>query len=110
RERARSTEVRGRTDWRRTVRAGTMGSPAAESLHVGVGADGSRLPEALLVLLGVADRWSGAAAARRGHGRARGRGIAAQGISFHRARRRQLLSRHARGSGPGEAAIRSRAV
>ena len=34
-------------------------------LHVGVGADRARLPEALLVLLGVADRRPGAAAARR---------------------------------------------
>ena len=34
-------------------------------LHVGLGADRARLPEALLVLLGVADRRPGAAAARR---------------------------------------------
>ena len=33
-------------------------------VHVGIGADGARLPEALLVLLGVADRRPGAAAAR----------------------------------------------
>ena len=36
----------------------------AEQVHVGIGADRARLPEALLVLLGVADRWPAAAAAR----------------------------------------------
>ena len=33
-------------------------------LHVGVGADRARVSQALLVLLGVADRWPGAPAAR----------------------------------------------
>ena len=37
----------------------------AQALHVGVGADRARLPEALLVLFRVADRRPGAAAARR---------------------------------------------
>ena len=51
-----------------------------------------RLPEALLVLLGVADRRPEAAAARRRRRRARNRGAAAQGLPIHPARRRQLLS------------------
>ena len=33
-----------------------MGSAAARQVHVGVGADGARLPETLLVLFGLADR------------------------------------------------------
>ena len=40
-----------------------------DSLHVGVGADGARLSEALLVLLGVAHRRPGAAPADRRCGR-----------------------------------------
>ncbi len=49
---------------------GAVGSAAARSLHVGVGADRSRLPEALLVLFRLEDRRAGAASARR---RCRGR-------------------------------------
>ena len=40
-----------------------MGPLAAQPVHVGIGADGPRLSEALLVLLGVADRWPEAASA-----------------------------------------------
>ena len=47
------------------VHAGALGPAARRALHVGVGADGARLPEALLVLLGVADRRPAAAPARR---------------------------------------------
>ena len=47
------------------VLAGALGSAAARSLHVGLGADRARVPEALLVLLGLADRRAEAAAARR---------------------------------------------
>ena len=47
------------------VRLGALGSLLPEArLHVGVGPDRARLPEALLVLLGVADRRPGAASAR----------------------------------------------
>ena len=66
------------------------------SLHVGVGADGARLPEALLVLLGLADRRPAAAAARRRRGRRGDRRAAPAGLPVHRARRRQLLSGDAR--------------
>ena len=41
--------------------AGPLGPAAEGPLHVGLGADGARLPEALLVLLGVAHRRPGAA-------------------------------------------------
>ena len=47
------------------VPAGALGPAAAGPLHVGVGADGPRLSQALLVLLGVADRRAAAAPARR---------------------------------------------
>ncbi len=47
------------------VHAGALGPAAGRALHVGVGADRARLPEALLVLLGVADRRPAAAPARR---------------------------------------------
>ena len=53
------------------VRAGAMGPAARGQLHVGVGADGARLPEALLVLLGVAHRRPAAAQAQRRRGRRR---------------------------------------
>ena len=46
------------------VRLGAVGSAAGGPLHVGVGADGPRLPQALLVLLGLAHRRPGAAAAQ----------------------------------------------
>ena len=49
----------------RDVPARPLGSAAAGALHVGLGADRSRLPEALLVLLGLADRRPEAAAAAR---------------------------------------------
>ena len=42
-----------------------MGSAACGSLHVGIRADRARLPEALLVLFGVAHGWPEAATARR---------------------------------------------
>ena len=59
--RSRSTTAAASTA---TVLAGALGSAAARSLHVGVGADRARLPEALLVLLGLAHRRPGAAHAR----------------------------------------------
>ena len=65
-------------------------------LHVGLGADRARLPEALLVLLGLAHRRPGAAAARASDAVVDGdRRAAAPGLPLHRARRRQLLSRDA---------------
>ena len=77
---------------RRAVRAGALGSAAARQLHVGVGADRARLPEALFVLLGVADRRTGATAARRRSGGAGDRRAAPPRLPLHRARRRQFLS------------------
>ena len=83
-----------------TVSASDSSAPAGtccrRALHVGVGADRARLPEALLVLLGLADGRPGAAAARRRSRRAGNRRAAAAGLPVHRARRRQLLSGHAR--------------
>ena len=77
-----------------------------EPLHVGVGADRARLPEALLVLLGVADRRPGAAPAHGRRGDGRDRRAAPEGLPLHRAGRRQLLSGGAEGSGAGGAARR----
>ncbi|MGC4081490.1 MAG: hypothetical protein QM736_05075 [Vicinamibacterales bacterium] len=78
---------------RRPVRAGALGSAAGGAIHVGVGADRARLPEALLVLFGVAHRRSGASAARRRSRRRRSRRAAAARLQVHRAGGRQLLSR-----------------
>ena len=77
----------------------------AGPLHVGVGADRARLPEALLVLLGVAHRRPGAAAARRSTPSSREIvELRRRGLPVHRARRRQLLPGHARRSRAGRAA------
>ena len=89
--------VRGRTHRGRYVPAGAVGSAAGGALHVGVGADGARLPEALLVLLGLADGRPGAARSGTRPGGRRDRRAAAAGLPLHRARRRQFLSGHARG-------------
>ena len=62
---------------RRAVRVGALGPAAGGPLHVGVGPDRARLPEALLVLLGLAHRRPGAAAARRRPRRPRNRRAAA---------------------------------
>ncbi len=65
--------------WRGDAR-GALGPAAPRTLHDGLGADGARLPEALLVLLGVAHRR--AEAARAGHRRAdrRDGAVAAHGL------------------------------
>ena len=47
---------------------GTLGSGAAEELHVGFGTDGSRLSQALFFLLGLADRRAAPATTRLGCG------------------------------------------
>ena len=65
----------GRVDADQFV-AGALGPDAPGALHVGLGADRARLPEALLVLLGVAHRRPEAAAAPRGRGHRRDRGAA----------------------------------
>ncbi len=57
--------IRRRTGWWRRVPSGTMGPAARRPVHVGIGADGAWLSQALLLLLGVANRRAGAAAARR---------------------------------------------
>ena len=85
---------------------GALGSAAARALHVGVGADRARLPEALLVLLGLAHRRPAARASAASSGRAGDRRASAPRVPLHRARRRQLLSCHARGSADGGAARR----
>ena len=84
--------VRRRPHRRRSVRVRALGSAAERPLHVGVGADRARLPEALLVLFGLANRRPGAAAARRRSRRPRDRRAAPSRLPLHRARRRQLLS------------------
>src|SRR6266550_156069 len=56
----------------------------------------SLVPEALLVLLGLADRRPASAPARVSAGARRDRRAAAPRLPLHRARRRQLLSRDAR--------------
>src|SRR5205823_971602 len=96
---------RGPHRWR-SVRVGAMGSASGAAVHVGVGTDAARLPEALLVLFRVADRRTGAAPARRRSRRPRDRRAAPSRISIHRARRRQLLSGHVRRSGAGAAPSR----
>ena len=57
--------VRRRTGRRRDVPPGRWDLLPRRALHVGLGADGARVPEALLVLLGLADRWPASAAASR---------------------------------------------
>ena len=49
--------LRRRAHGRRFVLSRALGSAAERSLHVGLGADRAWLPEALLVLFGVAHRW-----------------------------------------------------
>ena len=76
--------VRRRTRDGRELRVGPLGSAARGRLHVGVGADGPRLPEALLVLFGVANRRPGAALAycsSRSFARWSSSGAAASGSS-----------------------------
>ena len=57
--RASRDPVRRRPNRSRRLPARPMESAAGRPLHVGIGADRPRLPEALLVLLGVADRRTG---------------------------------------------------
>ena len=47
------------------LQAGPLGSAAGRQLHVGVGADGARMRQALLVLFRVAHGWTTSPAARR---------------------------------------------
>ena len=65
RRREPAAALRRRARRRGVVLSRAMGSAAERSLHVGLGADRARLPEALFVLLGVAHRRPEAAAARR---------------------------------------------
>ena len=95
RRRRAAADLRRRQGRRRLVPAGALGSDPAEQVHVGVGADRPRLPEALLVLFGVADRRPEAAAARRRRGDRGDRRAAPARVPLHRARRRQFLSGHA---------------
>ena len=90
---SRSTRRDGR---RRPVRRRAVGPAARGPLHVGLGADRPRLPEALLVLLGLAHRRPEAAATPRRRRRRRDRRAPPPRVPLRRARRRQLLSGHAR--------------
>ena len=63
------------------VQSGALGSACRRPIHVGVGADRARLSEALLVLLGVADRRPAAASARRPTRRRRNRRAAPARVS-----------------------------
>ena len=97
------TDLRGRSRGTRLVHPGALGSAAQGPLHVGIRADGARVSEALLVLLGLADGWPEAPAARPVRCGRRNRDAATHGIPVHPARRRQLLPGDARRSGDGEA-------
>ncbi len=91
-----AARLRRRPRRSRHLQARPLGPPARRPLHVGLRPDGARLPQALLVLLGLEDRRPAAAPAqlrRRDRGDRR---APAQGLPFHRPGRRQLLSRHAR--------------
>ena len=61
------------------------------TLHVGLGANGARLSEALLVLLGLAHRRPGAPPASHGRRRGRDPGTPPTRLPVRRAGRRQLL-------------------
>ena len=91
-------------------RVRALGPAAGGRLHVGLGADGPRLPEALLVLFRVANRRSGAALARGCSRRPRGRRAPAPRLPVHRPGGRQLLPSHARRSCAGAAAAPTSAI
>ena len=90
---------------RRLVPGGAVGPHPAQQIHVGLGADRPRLPEALFVLLGVEDGRAEAPPAHRRRGDWRGRRAAPPGVPVHRARGRQFLyghaHRHQDGGAPG---------
>ena len=89
---ARRERLRRRPRRRRLAAQGAVGPAAARALHVGVGADRTRVSEALLVLLGVAHRRPEAARAIERRGDRRNRGAPAPRIPLHRPGGRQLLS------------------
>ena len=103
-----ATDLRGRTGRCRALRAGALGVAAGRPLHVGIGADGPRVPQALFVLLGVAHRRPETAAAPDRQCGGGDRRAPASGAPVRRACRRQLLSRHARGPGHGGASAQHR--
>ena len=71
--------------------AGALGPAPRGTLHVGLGADRPRLPEALLVLLGLAHRRPETASAPRRRGGRRDRRAPPPRLPVRRARRRQFL-------------------
>src|SRR6266700_1863238 len=79
------------------------GSNSPRQVHVGLGTNHSRMPEALLFLQRLADRWATAQAAAVSECDRRNRQSAADWISIHCPCRRQLLSGDADRSaaGPG---------
>ena len=84
--------IRRRANRRRPVLSREVGPSSRGSLHAGLGADGARLSQALLVLLRVAHRRPKAAAALLGRHHGRSGPASQDGFSFHSSRRRQLLS------------------
>ena len=75
----------GKNRWR-DVQDSPVGSPAERPVHVGIDPDGARVPEALLVLLGVAHRWPGPEAGGRPCRDPRGGGVTTTRVPIHRAR------------------------
>ena len=74
--------VQRRPDRGRGVLARALGPAAGRPLHVGLGPDGARLSEALLVLLGLAHRRPEAAPAAGGRRRSRSRRPSPPGFRF----------------------------
>ena len=97
--------LRGRTRRGTIVLRRPLGPAPEGPLHVGIGPDRARLPEALFVLLGVAHRRPAAAHARQQRHHRGGPRAAPTRFPLRAARRRQLLSRHAErprhGAAPG---------
>jgi hypothetical protein len=81
----------GGTRRRRSLRARAVGVAAGGPIYVGFRADRPRLPEALFVLLGLANRRTEASAAGRRHDRGGDHRATAARLSVRGTGRRQLL-------------------
>ena len=81
-----AAQYRGWPCERRVAVGRAMGSAAGRSLHACIGADRSRVSEALLLLFRMANRRTEAASAQHRIGGQRDRCAPAAGISIHRAR------------------------
>ena len=82
-----AARLRGGTGRCRPIRVRALGSVAAGTLHVGLGANRARLSEALLVLLGLAHRRPGAAPTSDGCRRGRDRRTPPPRLPLHGAGR-----------------------